>query len=242
MARTLPVFELDAATGQSAIYLVDPATPADRQPFLNPTAFAQFLLFHSGAQFLRVAYDKSATLPLADASGKFGYIKSWPFPAHNLGKIPICLAIVGTTALVGTQLVQVTGNASRSITLIATASGFSIEERVRKYYKTPLAGLTVSVRIVALEIMQPVVGSAPFEIDMSRALVSFGSGRFSNTGPDVIKAAKSGLGVQFYIPKPGPSMDVDNGALRLVRPNGERTDIGTFSGTFAGSGGWPIKI
>lgn len=242
MARTLPVFELDATTGQSAIYLVDPATPGDRQPFLNPAAFARFLLFHSGAQFLRVAYDQTKTLTLENASGKPGYTKAHAFPNHNLGKVPPCLAVVGTTMLVGSQPVQVQRFASRSLTLIATSSGFTIEERVTKYFRSDLAALTVRVRVIALDIMQPVTGAPPFDIDMSRALVSFGHGRFRNNGPDVIKAAKSGAGIEFYIPKPGPSMDVDNGALRIVRPNGQATNVGTFTATFAGSGGWPIKI
>jgi len=242
MARTTPVFEMDAVSGKSAIYLVDPAAPNDRAPFLNPASYARYLLFHSASEFMRVSYDQSKTITFPDAGGKGSYSKEWPFPNHNLGKIPVALIAIGPAMLISAQPFQVAGRSKRSIELKITASGFTVVENVSKWYSDPLPAITRTVRVIALDILPAGSDASPFTFDMRTGAVRFGYGRFSNAGPPLIKAAKSGAGVQFRIPKPGPTLDTDNGGIKHVGPDGSTFSFGEYSGSFSGSGGWPVKI
>lgn len=242
MARTLPVYEMDAESGDSAIYLVDPDTPNDRAPFLNPTAYAKYILFHSGMQFIRVAYDQSKSITFPNMQGVSSDTNEYAFPNHNLGRIPATMVVISGQMLMMGQPIQVSGGRNaRTLSLKLTTNGVSVVEWVTKYYADALPAITRTVRVILLDIL-PTVGGDPFTFDMSVGRVRFGYGRFDNAGPDLLKAAKSNTGVQFYVPKPGPTLDTSNGAIKHVGPDGTVMTVGNYNGSFSGSGGWPVKI
>lgn len=242
MARTLPVYEMDAETGQTGIYLVDPATPTDRAPFLNPTAYARYVLFHSALEFMRVSYDQSITINFPSATGLLSTTREWPLPAHNLAKIPFATLAIGSNMILPGQIIQVgSEGASRSLSLKLTASGVAVVERVSKWFQSTLPAMSAVARVVMIDQLPSATSSDKFKFDMTTGEVMFGYGRFSNNGPDLIKGAKTATGIEFTIPKIGPTLDTENGAVRHVSPTGAMVTMPGYDGTFTGSGGWPVK-
>ena len=238
MARTLPVYELDATSGKTALYLVDPLTPNDRGPFLSPNANPEAILFHSDQTFMQVAYDEQRTITFQDMTGRFGHDKEHAFPNHGLGYIPHAMAVVNGNVMISGQPIQI-GGGTRTLFLTVTASGVSIREKVVKWWQDSMPAITRTIRIVILGRMVPTLSNS-FEINCATGLVQFGYGKIRNNGPDLVKGVKSGAS-QFLIPKPGPSLDTTGAGLRHVSPDGTRVSY-LYSGTFTGSGGWPVKV
>lgn len=241
MARTNPVVELDATTGQAAIYLVDPASPGDRSPFVAPRTYAKHILFHSALDFMRVVYDEDKLITFPAVTGADGS-RRWGFPNHNLGRIPTTLCLVGDTMVSPGAPFQATNKQTwRSFSLALTTSSVTLVETWKRRAGKKLPAFQRRVRVIILDKLRQ-DGSYPdaFLIDAGTETVQFGYGRFNNRGKSLIRAASSGT--QFRIAKPGPTLDTRNGGVRHVGPNGEGYTIAPYKGRFGGSGGWPVKV
>jgi hypothetical protein len=241
MAFTQPCYELDAVSGRSAIYLVDPVNPLDRAPFLTPLAHLSRVLFHSDLQYLEVAYDRTVSVPLPALPAKSS-VPAAPtvtvLPSHGLGFVPFCQPSVkiGSAAfenLMPNHPVQTVANSQRLLSIAIDSAKASLILYTEKAYDDVVPALALQVRLVILKPATNVLADA-FIIDAGAKRIMFGRGRLDNQGSQRIYLAKAGG--SFKIPKLGGSMDVGGGGLRIVSSNGTVRDYNLYASGYRGSG------
>lgn len=233
MAYTKGAFEIDAATGKAAVYLVDPVSPGDRAPFLSPLSNLTRLLWHSDLDYLEIFYAHTATLALPARSGGSGEV-DYVLPAHNLGSVPFAALIVGGNHVDGAYLVQQTGSGERSLELVPNETGFTVVER----WRGSLSAVNATIAVRALRVAPAIDTANAFLIDPANGVLQFGFGKFSTAGNAKLRLTTGAPA--YWLPRIGPTMDGVGGGLRVVRPDGTFADLWGYSGNFTGQAGWGV--
>lgn len=231
MAYTQGCLDLNAATGKSAVYLVDPANPTDDAPLSNPTAHRNRVLFHSDWDYLEVVYDHSSTLSLPTRSTMFEQSYS-PLPNHNIGSIPFGFGIVSGSVLTPNSVIQRAGTWSRrclSVSFTTTGITFHEQASVAVLDGDVLPSISVPVRCILLGYAAA-NKSEPFDINPGGGYIQLGYGKFNSSGNRKLRVTSRTSVFRFFAL--GATMDSVNAALRIAKPDGSVVNIGGYSGTF----------
>lgn len=239
MAFTQACLELDATTGNSAVYLVDPTDSDDRAPFTNPTANLTRTLFHSALDYPAIVYDQTLTVAFPALSSGSNYVQTtYDWPDHNAGEILSAFCQFGNAALRPNHIIQQSGTyRHRKATLALTTTGAQLSVTSRRDGST-LAAVTLSFRLFLIKA--PAADTAiPFDIDTQTGVIQFGFGKFRNNGAKKLRLTNSGE--LFRVPEIGPTIDLAGRTMRAVYADGTISDLHGYSGSFAGSGHYKVK-
>lgn len=235
------VFMTDPATGRCALYDEAPGGGAvtnpnslRNRPLNNPTAWLENIYFHSDFNYLEVAVGPTnvtvnhASVPVgtppAGASISVGWNTSVAdrlLYTHSLGYVPIVMGVLGSNMVWPGMPVQVTSDSGmRYATIYATAT----EVRMREFAATgafalPAVDLTYTLLIFA----QPpsATGNILFDFDPVTGIVEMGRRKFKSDRRYLqVVAGGSPFGVSYG----GRTIDLKNGAVRAVRPDGSAFD------------------
>lgn len=233
------VFMTDPATGKVALF--DEASgggdPADvnsqrNRPLKNPSGWLANIYFHTDLDNLEVAFDQTVSVSHAavssvttttflTATGALAfnaYHTDRLLLTHNLGYIPDCMVAQGTNMLWPGFPVQ-TGSDGRGryVSIYATTTEIRMYEWVSAT-ATALPATTLSYRILVFANPPAPADGILIDFNPSSGLTYMAGGRFRSDRHYLqVTPGGSPFGLSA-----GKSIDLSNGAVRYVRPDGTR--------------------
>lgn len=259
------VFMTDRISGACAMYEEPPGggsydnrNAPRNAPLLNPTAYMQYVYFHSSLDFLEVASETNVSITHPSANGasssgdeavetsKLVKFKSSTstvtLVTHNLGVIPDVLVSVGGNTLWPGMPVQASSNGRARYAVV-----FVNTTQVRLYTWTSvnalnLPAITLTYKVTVFRPPPAPSGNLLFNADGPTKRVVMGRGKF-DSDRRYLQIVSGGSPQGLVLGRPG---DLANGAVRLYRPNGtsyepvpdDLAGVLRLTGTFGNSMGY----
>ncbi|MHA6690605.1 hypothetical protein [Devosia sp. A449] len=249
------IFMTDPITGRCAIYdengtsgAVDNPNSPRNAPLNNPSAHLDKLYFHSDLDYMETAFDpvnttiNHASIAAVTPSGGFSVdggqitydttITSHVLATHGLGYVPDFMVVVDGDAMFPGWPVQYLGDGrARYLSARATTTQIILEERSGR---TSNAIPAISKTYTVLVFRRPPApsGNVLIDYDPTSEEVSLGRGKF-NSSRRYLQIGSNGTPYGFA---QGRTIDLKNGAPRLVDADGTITDIVPAAAAFAFSG------
>lgn len=277
------IFMTDRIAGRVAFFLengttgdVDDPASIRNAPLSNPGGHLDKLRFHSDLDYLEVSHGPTDVVishaAVGPGSGPAtgmginnllfygGATADHPLLTHSLGYVPDFLVIAnGDTLYGGTPVQRLSDGRTRHVTAYATTTQIRLSEcAVRTSASMP--ALDVSYTVIVFRRPPAPSGDILIDRDPATGVVEMGFGKF-NSSRRYLQVVAGGTPYGF---SQGRTLDLSNGAPRLVDPDGTITDVvpaGTamafysaaepsftygasqaYDGSFAGSPGVLFKV
>lgn len=210
---------------------------ARNAPLKNPSSYLVNLRFHSDLDYLEVAFGPTAVAVSHAAVGAGsgpselvglnnvlvygGVSATHVLLTHSLGYVPDFMVVAnGDTVYGGTPVQRLSDGRTRHVSAYATTSQIILaESAVRTASAMPAVDVTYTV-IVFKRPPDP-SGTVLFEVDQADGEVRMGFGKFNSSRP-YLQIVSGGTPYGFST---GRTIDLTNGAPRLVDPDGTVTDV-----------------
>lgn len=249
------VFMNDISTGRVALFeetpgggdVTDPNSNRNR-PINDPLTWLDYVKFHPDFDYYQVHSGPDTVTVNHSALSGAGTVAigatalvtrqynvqsfNHTLITHNLGYIPKYMVITsGNIVAPGTLLALTTGQ-NRNITPYATATQISLFETAITGGST-LPGISVDYQVIVFR--QPVADS-PYERDFDPVTgrVILGFGKFDSEYKVLRSVGTAGSASPFDISL-GPTIDIRNGAVRMVLADGTTLTEPNYNGSFTGS-------
>lgn len=229
------VFMTDPITGRCALYDepvntgdFDNPNSARNAPLNNPAANLASIYFHSDFNYLEVIASPVVTInhaaipavaPVPGATINFGWTGATAnhlLYTHGLGYIPKVLAVVGNNTVWPGMPVQVSGGATRFVSIYATATEVRMIEFSAASSIT-LPALSLDYSLLVMSDPPTPTGSILMDFDPTTGIVEMGREKFSSDR-SYLQVVPGGS--PFAISYGGKTIDLHNGAMRAFRPDG----------------------
>lgn len=252
-----PIFRMSEVVGKAAIYDVapggvDPEDPYDlmHRPLIDPDNWLDYLYFHSDLDYMEVGYGPTVTTishsSIAAVTASDGYtvnanqlvydttITTHTLAVHSFGYVPDFMVVVDGDVLYPGKPVQWYGDGrTRYVTAYATTTHLYLEERASK---TPNTIPAVSKDYTIIIFNQPPapIGSQLAHWNPATSILSLAFGKFQSDR----RYLQLGAGGSPFGFAQGRTIDLNNGAPRMVDPDGTITDIVPAGAATAFAGGY----
>lgn len=244
------IFRASRALGKVAIF-TEPSTvgdPADinaprNAPLKSPAANLAHVHLHTDLDSMEVAFDRIVTIAHAKVAGRDAaddytlvqgvpvinaYRKDTVLLTHNLGYLPHVKAAVGKNAVVpGFPVQTVAGGAGRFVTIWVTTTKVMVSEYVN-VLAADLPAISVAYHLLVFRQPPAQIKDAAGHIVLvdfgktrTRGVLSLAGGRFRSDRAYLQVVAG---GTPFDLPS-GKTIDANNGAPRIARPDGTTVEI-----------------
>lgn len=236
------VFMNDPATGRFALYdeapgggeVTNPNSQRNR-PLNNPAAWLPNIYFHSDFNYLEVAFGPSsvtvnhASVPVTSAPEGATIEFGWNNNAnvdrllftHNLGYAPLSMVALGQNVIWPGMPVQFQGDGGARFASIYSTS---TEIRMKEFGTTgqnPLAAASLTYMVLVFANPSTPTGNVLFDFSPATGIIEMGRGSF-RSDRRYLQVVPGGT--PFGISYGGRSIDLANGAVRAVRPDGTTYD------------------
>lgn len=243
----------DPATGRVAIFDEAPGggDPADpnalrNRPLNSPAAWLANVRFHSDFDYYQVAVGPTTVninhpaiagttrtimvnTPTVTVDGQ-SVVTEHTLLAHNLGYVPRFMVTYNGALLTPGTLVQTATARSRRITPFATTTHIKLFELGISSADT-LAAVARSYSVLVFR--QPTIeNDYLLDFDPVSGRVIIGRGKFDSSRKALRQAAAGDSPFDIAL---GPTIDIANGAVRSVLPDGTVFSEPLYNGSFAGS-------
>lgn len=248
------VFMTSRATSQAAIFeeapgggdADDPNSLCNR-PLLHPVEWLANIFFHTDLDYYQVALgptDVEIEHPVVPGkTTNMGSVVSvthigqripldHPLVEHNLGYVPRYMIVWNGSVLPPATIIQLEdSNRKRVVTPYATETHIHLYESGFSSNVT-LPAVTETYSVIVFKA--PVAGGENlFDFERATGRVVLGGGKFDSDLLRLRQASDSAAS-PFDIPL-GPTVDIANGAVRTVLPDGTTYEESNYNGSFMGS-------
>ena len=220
---------------------------SDDLPWSDPVTYASRTIFHSDNTYLEAFYEHSLTINMAVCPGSL-YV-THTLPSHGYAGIPFMVVQCNGGLLPPNSWLQFDPTKYYLRALFPT-----IDETAPRLFEygssnhfafgltsNTLPAFTADVTVTLLRPVSP-DASPGIDIDPENGVIDLGG--YNASSNKRIRVLPSTSGALGSIAKVGPTIDFTQAAgsvgLRLVDPDGVSYDLSNYTGSFAGSGGWPI--
>lgn len=248
MAYTLPVLDVDGATGKAAAYFVDPGTLSDDGPMFAPLSHIPRVLFHSDFTYFELAYDQTFSVSTASHTISLANYPSFPtkYTITVTSGLPsdVFFAVCfwnGFELRQGTVISTNPSNGKNVRFLSPSRSGTSIVliESVQKVFAgwtasvpVTLAPVTGSLRVVGFRLATAQQSTTPADIDPANGVVQFGFGKIDLMGRSYMRATPAGVG-SFKLTLTS-TIDATTSGIKFWNNDGTTLTVGTYGGSYTG--------
>lgn len=249
------VFMNDITTGRVALYeetpgggdVTDPNSNRNR-PINDPLTWLEYVKFHPDFDYYQVhsgpttvAINHSAVAGVSGVSvgvsglvtrtGNF-YSTTHTLVTHNLGYIPKYMVVQGGRIVAPGTLLSLTAGQNRNVTPYATTTTINLYETAG-VGATTLPALSLNYDVIVFR--QPVADS-PYERDFDPVTgrMILGFGKFDSEYKVLRSVGSAGSTSPFDISL-GPTIDIRNGAVKIVLADGTTLTEPNYTGSFTGS-------
>lgn len=247
----MPVMCFRATDGKVAIW-EKPPSGDPMAPFSDPTAYIEYIKFHSDLQYLSSAiYTPGVSVNHALVAGVTGSgysvsagsgssgsstpitngqiaVASYELVTHSLGYAPLCYVIYNGQIVSPGTVIDDPENQIRMVSVYSTTSKIFLRE-VAISSSADLPAVTREYDVIVFREPAADPAARLFDLSASRPMV-LGKGKVTEENLP-IRRILPGETASFYIPL-DRTIDIKNGAIRSISPVGGQSDLGFYNGGF----------